>query len=57
MAENGEVLTWSSDSATIPELFVKGHGNLGKTVAKLFEDSSLHWDRDGNHTKEKRFLL
>jgi hypothetical protein len=34
MAQNGEVLTWSSDEAKIPELFVKGHGkNLGETVA------------------------
>jgi hypothetical protein len=38
MAQNGEVLTWSSDEAKIPELFVKGHGNLvGKIVAKFFE--------------------
>jgi hypothetical protein len=37
MARNGEVLTWSEDEAKIPELFVKGHGNLGKIVAKFFE--------------------
>ncbi len=37
MAENGEVLRWSSDEANIPEIFVKGHGNLGKIVAKCFE--------------------
>jgi hypothetical protein len=37
VAEHGEVLRWSEDEAKIPELFVKGHGNLGKIVANFFE--------------------
>jgi hypothetical protein len=37
VAQHGEVLRWSEDEANIPELFVKGHVNLGKTVAKFFE--------------------
>jgi hypothetical protein len=36
-AQFGEVLRWSEDEEKIPELFVKGHGNLGKIVAKCFE--------------------
>ncbi len=36
-AQFGEVLRWSEDEENIPELFVKGHGNLGKIVAKFFE--------------------
>ncbi len=36
MAQNGEVLTWRFDQNKLPELFVKGHGNLGKIVATFF---------------------
>jgi hypothetical protein len=36
-ARFGEVLRWSEDEEKIPEMFVKGHGNLGKMVAKFFE--------------------
>ncbi len=36
-AQFGEVLRWSEDEEKSPELFVKGHGNLGKIVAKFFE--------------------
>jgi hypothetical protein len=36
-AQFGEVLRWSEDEDKIPELFVKGHVNLGKSVAKFFE--------------------
>jgi hypothetical protein len=37
-ARHGEVLRWSSESdeEKIPDLFVKGHGNLNKMVAKFF---------------------
>jgi hypothetical protein len=30
-------LRWSEDEDKVPELFVKGHGNFGKNVAKFFE--------------------
>jgi hypothetical protein len=30
MSKFGEVLRWSEDEEKIPDLFVKGHGNLGK---------------------------
>ncbi len=36
-AQFGEVLRCSEDEENIPELFVKGHGNLWKIVAKFFE--------------------
>jgi hypothetical protein len=40
-AEFGEVLRWSEEEADGQELFVKGHVNLGKKVAKFF-DKVLH---------------
>ena len=37
VAQHGEVLRWSDeDSQTSRDLFVKGHGNLRKTVGKFF---------------------
>ncbi len=41
MAQHGEVLRWSEDEAEVPEIFVKGHRNLGKIVGKFF-DTVLH---------------
>ncbi len=38
---NGEVMTWS-DEERIPILFEKGHGNLGRDMAKFFE-AVLHF--------------
>jgi hypothetical protein len=40
-AKFGEVLTRSEDEFDVQEIFVKGHVNLGKTVAKFF-DGVLH---------------
>ncbi len=40
-AQFGEVLRWSEDEADGQEIFVKGHVNLGKIVAKFF-DRVLH---------------
>ncbi len=44
-ARHGEVLRWSSESdeEKIPDLYVKGHGNLNKIVAKFFWDSTSCW--------------
>ena len=39
-ARHGEVLRWSTDDDEedkLPKLFLKGHVNLGKTVAKFFD--------------------
>jgi hypothetical protein len=41
-AEFGEVLRWSEDEEGIPNLFQKGHSNLGKECAKYFE-AVLHY--------------
>jgi hypothetical protein len=45
-ARFGEVLRWSEDEENNPEMFVKGHGNLGKIVAKFFETVLTHRDCD-----------
>ncbi len=57
-ARFGEVLRWSEDEDKIPELFVKGHVNLGKSVAKFFETVLfIIRDSNRNHSQKKRFLL
>jgi hypothetical protein len=40
-AQFGEVWRWSEDEADGQDIFVKGHVNLGKKVAKFF-DRVLH---------------
>jgi hypothetical protein len=56
-ARFGEVLRWSEDEEKIPEMFVKGHGNLGKIVAKFFETVFTHRDCNRSYSTEKRLVL